>query len=50
MRATRKKPQNVGKMKVSRKERICSLCEKPIRKGEKYGKTPRGTVWCKRCS
>jgi hypothetical protein len=37
-------------MKVSRLERICDLCKEPIHKGDKYGKTIRGTVYCQKCS
>jgi hypothetical protein len=36
-------------LKKSRKARICDICEKAIRKGDKYGMTSRGTTYCEKC-
>jgi len=49
MKATRKSYAKMTQMKRTRKPRKCSICERIIQIGQKYGLTSRGTIWCEDC-
>jgi len=49
MRASRRSPEKMKEMKITRKIRQCNICGYTISIGQKYGKTTRGTTWCENC-
>jgi hypothetical protein len=46
---TKATSHKISYLKISRLDRVCDFCGKPINKGSKYGKTNMGYIYCEGC-